>query len=254
MTPLLLTALLAAAAAPSPAPANSVPIGGYTLSSFSQNGTQTPAPSPAPTLSFDGKRASGFSGCNNFSGSYVARANILRFGALAATLRACPDDVNAFEQVYTKLLRGVTRFELTGPNNNQTLTLFSGSNDKLIFKQNAGTGEVANLGIKSNYDGTWTLKSVPANLRPSDDTRPTQFTLRGSEISGFDGCNTFKGQANFSGGRMMFAGPVAATRVFCPPQQASLIPLLTAGASASVKGKVLTLTGADGGQWVFERP
>ena len=252
MTSLLLTALLASAAAP----VNSVPIGGYTLTSLTENG-QVTAPgsqAPLPTLSFDGKRASGFSGCNNFSGSYVARASILRFGALAATLRACPDRVDGLEAQYLKLLRGVTRFELAGPNNNQTLTLFSGSNDKLTFKQNAGTGEVANLGIKSNYDGTWTLKSVPANLRLSDDTRPTQFTLRGSEINGFDGCNTFKGQANFSGGRIMFAGPVASTRVFCPPQQASLIPLLTAGASASVKGKVLTLTGVDGGTWVFERP
>lgn len=237
------------------APDNSVPIGGYSLVSLTENGQTTRPGSAAerPTLSFDGKRAAGSSGCNNFGGSYVARQNVLRFGNLASTLRACPDDQDGLEAQYLKLLRRVNRFEISGVPGNQTLTLFSGSNDRLTFGQNVGSGEVATVGIRSKYDGTWVLTRAPAGLSLSPDIRATQFTLRGIEISGFDGCNQFSGKANTSSGRLTFAGPVMSTRVACPPQFANLTPLLTAGAAATVQGAALTLTGAGGEQWVFTR-
>lgn len=237
------------------APDNSVPIGGYSLVSLTENG-QTIRPGSAavrPTLSFDGKRATGSSGCNNFGGSYVARQNVLRFGNLASTLRACPDAQDGLEAQYLKLLRRVNRFEISGTPGNQTLTLFSGSADRLTFGQSVGTGEVATVGIRSKYDGTWVLTGVPAGLILSIDTRATQFTLRGIEISGFDGCNQFSAKANTSSGRLTFAGPVMSTKVACPPQFANLTPLFTAGAAASVQGSTLTLVGAGGEQWVFTK-
>ncbi|WP_181392105.1 META domain-containing protein [Deinococcus irradiatisoli] len=237
------------------APDNSVPIGGYTLVSFTDNG-QTGAPSPQlqrPTLSFDGQRASGFAGCNTFGGSYVARQQVLRFGGLVTTRMACPAAQSTAERQYLRLLRGVNRFEISGPPGNQTLTLFSGKADQLTFMQNVGSGEVAFSGIRSPYDGTWTLVRPPSGLQLSADARPTQFTLRGTDISGFDGCNTFSARANLSSGRLSFAGPVNVTKVPCPPQTASLTPLLTVGAEARVQGNTLTLISADGGQWVFSR-
>ncbi len=238
------------------APDNSVPIGGYSLVSITANGQITAPGSAAtrPTLNFDGKRASGSSGCNSFGASYVARQNVLRFGALASTLRACPDYTDGLEAQFLKLLRGVNRFELSGMSGNQTLTLFSGSSDRLVFAQNIGTGEVASVGIRSKYDGTWTLNRPPAGMQLSSDTRPTQFTLKGTDISGFDGCNQFSGKVNLSGGRLMFVGPIMSTKVFCPPQEANLVPLLTVGAAAAVQGKTLTLTDINGGQWVLSRP
>lgn len=243
-------------AATVPAPDNSVPIGGYTLISLSENGhTMTPgSAAPRPTISFDGRRVTGFSGCNSFGASYVARQNIARFGSLASTLRACPDLVDGLEEQYLKLLRGVTRFNISGAAGNQVLTLYSGSADTVVFMQNAGSGEVATLGIRSKYDGTWTLNRVPASLKLSSDTRPTQFTLKGSDVSGFDGCNQFSGKLNTSSGRLVFAGPVMSTKIFCPPQEANLVPLLTVGAAATVQGKTLTLTDANGGQWVLSKP
>ena len=237
------------------APDNSVPIGGYSLVSLTENGqtTRPGSAAPRPTLSFDGKRATGSSGCNNFGGSYVARQNVLRFGNLAATLRACPGSQDGLEAQYLKLLRRVNRFEIVGTPGNQTLTLFSGSEDRLTFGQSVGTGEVVTVGIRSPYDGTWVLTRAPAGLSLSTDTRPTQFTLRGIEISGFDGCNQFSAKANTSSGRLMFAGPVTSTRIACLPQFANLTPLLTAGAAASVQGSTLTLVGTGGDQWVFTR-
>lgn len=255
--PAPLTGTFAQATAPiTAAPDNSVPIGGYSLVSLTENG-QTTAPGSAatrPTLSFDGKRASGSSGCNSFGASYVARQKVLRFGALASTLRACPDDVDGLEAQFLKLLRGVNRFELSGAGGNQTLILFSGSNDRMVFAQNVGTGEVASVGIRSKYDGTWTLTRPPSGMQMSSDTRPTQFMLKGTDISGFDGCNQFSGKVNLSGGRLIFTGPVMSTKVFCPPQEANLVPLLTVGAAAAVQGKTLTLTDLNGGQWVLSKP
>ncbi len=237
------------------APDNSVPVGGYSLVSLTENGQTTRPGSAAvrPTLSFDGKRATGSSGCNNFGGSYVARQNVLRFGNLASTLRACPDYQDGLEAQYLKLLRRVNRFEISGTPGNQTLTLFSGSADRLVFGQSVGTGEVATVGIRSKYDGTWVLTGAPAGLTISPDVRPTQFTLRGIDISGFDGCNQFSARANTSSNRLTFAGPVMSTKVACPPQFANLTPLLTAGAAASVQGTTLTLVGAGGEQWVFSK-
>ena len=238
------------------APDNSVPIGGYTLVTITQNG-KTTAPgsqAPRPTLSFDGKRVTGFTGCNTFGGAYVARREVLRFGALATTKKACPDYIDGLEADYLKLLRGVKGFELLGTPGAQTLRLLSGSGDRLVFSQAAGTGEVATGGIRSTLDGIWTLKELPAGAAPSADTRPISFTLRGFTISGFDGCNTFKGNANTSSGRLSFAGPTVSTLIACPPGVATLSPLLSAGAAASVQGKTLTLTGEGGAVWVFTRP
>ncbi|WP_293913216.1 META domain-containing protein [Deinococcus sp.] len=238
------------------APDNSVPIGGYTLVSLTQNGQTTSLGSlaPRPTISFDGKRVTGFTGCNTFGGSYVARREVLRFGALAITRKACPDYIDGLEADYLKLLRGVKGFELLGTPGAQTLRLLSGSNDRLVFAQASGTGEVATGGIRSSVDGTWTLKELPAGAAPSADARPIGFTLRGFTISGFDGCNTFSGNANTSSGRLSFAGPVVSTLIACPPGVATLSPLLSAGAAATVQGKTLTLTGEGGVVWMFTRP
>jgi heat shock protein HslJ len=253
---LTLCGSLAVSAQTSAAPDNSVPIGGYTLVTITQNGVSTSPGSqaPRPTISFDGKRVTGSTGCNTFGGSYVARQAVLRLGALASTKKACPDYIDGLEAIYLKLLRGVTRFELLGTPGAQTLRLFSGSGDRLVFSQAAGTGEVATGGLRSSVEGTWTLSRLPAGLQPSGDTRPISFTLRGFKIDGFDGCNTFSGNANTSSGRLSFAGPAVSTLIACPVGTANLAPLLQAGATARVQGKTLTLTGADGAVWVFTRP
>jgi heat shock protein HslJ len=48
---------------------------------------------PAPTLKLSSKerRASGFAGCNRYTGSYELDGSRLQFGAMAATRMACPE-------------------------------------------------------------------------------------------------------------------------------------------------------------------
>lgn len=59
------------------------------------------------TLQFNAqeKRASGFSGCNNYGGSYTLDHNQLSFGLLMSTKMACADAArNKTEQVYLDAL------------------------------------------------------------------------------------------------------------------------------------------------------
>ncbi|MDW8389528.1 MAG: META domain-containing protein [Oscillochloridaceae bacterium] len=49
-------------------------------------------PERPATLSFEARRVSGFSGCNNLSGSYRATAETLTFGPPTSTPAACTDE------------------------------------------------------------------------------------------------------------------------------------------------------------------
>ncbi len=58
----------------------------------------------APTLTLDTRsgqrRASGFAGCNRFSGAYALTSGKLTFGTLAATRKACGSGADALERAY----------------------------------------------------------------------------------------------------------------------------------------------------------
>ncbi|WP_424952172.1 DUF4377 domain-containing protein [Deinococcus sp.] len=95
-------------------------------------GGKTQAPPTAlntPTISFDGRVASGVGFCNNYRASYVSRADVLRFGPAITTKRACAAVLNALEGQYLNLLASTTRYIVSGPN----LTLYSGSRDRILF-------------------------------------------------------------------------------------------------------------------------
>lgn len=85
-----------------------------------------------------------------------------------------------------------------------------------------------------------------------------EFTIRGSEISGNDGCNQFSGHVNFSGGTLKLVGPVSATRLACGASTLSLYTMLgdgvtpSMGAHYQVSGNTLSLTQGEL-IWRFER-
>ena len=68
----------------------------------------------APTLKLSSKerRASGFAGCNRYSGSYELIGARLRFGALAATRMACPESTP--ETALLKALAEISSWKLEG--------------------------------------------------------------------------------------------------------------------------------------------
>lgn len=103
----------------------------------------TLAGEPAPTgaggkrvdLQFDadGDRASGFSGCNRYTGSYVRdgvaeNGSPLRLGPMAGTLMACEEGAE-LERAYQQMLGSVTAFRFEG----DTLVLMQGPEEVATF-------------------------------------------------------------------------------------------------------------------------
>jgi putative lipoprotein len=77
----------------------------------------------------DGSMASGFGGCNGFSGTYVADGNTLRLGPLAVTQRACISGMET-EMAFLAGLNAASRFTISG----DTLTLYEGDSIALSFE------------------------------------------------------------------------------------------------------------------------
>ena len=112
----LLAALAACHSAPSgdPAPATS-PVGvEWTLASLGgQPAGKGAGGKPATLMLTDiSSRASGFAGCNQFSGTYTLTGTSLTFGPLALTRMACADG-SELERRYTMALEQTTDFKVT---------------------------------------------------------------------------------------------------------------------------------------------
>lgn len=57
-------------------------------------------------LTFDGQRVSGSTGCNQFGGTYTLSGNVMRFGPLMMSRRACMGALNDLEQKFLNTLNG----------------------------------------------------------------------------------------------------------------------------------------------------
>ena len=64
-------------------------------------------------LSAADRRASGFSGCNHFTGSYQAAGDTLTFGAVAMTMMACADGME-LEQAFGAALAETRSYRISG--------------------------------------------------------------------------------------------------------------------------------------------
>ena len=65
-------------------------------------------------LKMDGNRVTGFSGCNNFNGSYtLEKGNRIHFTQMLSTLKACPN-VNINESEFLKIFNLVDNYTING--------------------------------------------------------------------------------------------------------------------------------------------
>jgi heat shock protein HslJ len=67
-----------------------------------------------PTLTLEDGNASGFAGCNQFTGGYEVDGDTISLGPLAATMMACPDDVTAVETAYLPALEAADAWAIDG--------------------------------------------------------------------------------------------------------------------------------------------
>lgn len=65
-------------------------------------------------LSEEGQRISGFSGCNQFTGTYTLNGDQLQVGPLASTMMACFKGMEQ-EDAYQKALQAATHYQIRGP-------------------------------------------------------------------------------------------------------------------------------------------
>jgi putative lipoprotein len=66
------------------------------------------------TLASEDARASGFSGCNSFTGVYKQKGNALRFTQMAGTLSACESPLMALESQFITMLNAINAYRIEG--------------------------------------------------------------------------------------------------------------------------------------------
>ncbi len=71
-------------------------------------------------LTAEGNQVRGFSGCNQFTGTYQLNDNKLQFAQMASTMMACVESMEQ-EQRFLKAVRNTKRFSIKG----ESLTLYS---------------------------------------------------------------------------------------------------------------------------------
>lgn len=74
------------------------------------------------TINFDGEKASGFNGCNNFFMNYEAKNGSISFGQAGQTMMACNGLVMSLEQAYMSALQTSDTYYMT----EDSLELWSG--------------------------------------------------------------------------------------------------------------------------------
>ena len=84
------------------------------------------------TLTSEGSKVSGFSGCNRFTGGYTQESSQIQFGPLAGTMMACMEGME-LEHTFLRALESSSRFSITG----EELTLYS-TDDQLIIRFESG--------------------------------------------------------------------------------------------------------------------
>ena len=134
--PWLALVMAALGAVPSQAQAPS-PLAGTSWQLVELNG-QPLVPGGEPlTLVFaaDEPRASGYGGCNQFSGPYTQNGASLRLGPLASTRRACLEPaLNTQETAYFQALDSTTRYS----SENGQLVLYRGNQVLARFPPSGG--------------------------------------------------------------------------------------------------------------------
>src|SRR5262249_40041366 len=150
-----------------------------------------------PTLRLENGVASGFAGCNTYSGSYRLEGSSLRFGRMATTVMACGPAGSAVETAYLDRLSPVAHYALTG----------SG----LDLQDASGARVLVFLPAKTSLEGDWriigVLQSTGSAFSSAAEPLPTARFSADSTMSGTTGCNTLNGPWSQGPGSGVKIGP-----------------------------------------------
>lgn len=197
------------------------------------------------TLLFGVARASGFSGCNQYSAPYATVDTGLRFGPTSGTRASCGTVTDTFESGYYSDLSNVTHWAISN-DSLQLITSIAGAD--LIYARMAPATVEGPWNITMVNNGQGAVSSVPSGVSAS-----ITFQADGT-VEGFGGCNSFSGGYSRGANDQIAIGPLLSTMKACgDPADTFEHQLLTALQSAtkwSVTSGTLDLRDDGGAQQV----
>jgi heat shock protein HslJ/uncharacterized membrane protein len=215
------------------------PLEGTTWQLTPAGDAKDPGTAP-PTVRFADGRASGFSGCNRFAGSYSRDGDTITVGRLAGTMMACPEPRMAAEKVFLDGLSGSHRVAIAG----DRLTLTPATGQPLAFQAEP----------PPTLEGvTWTVTGFnngrQAVVSPRTGTTVT-LSFENGKVTGTTGCNTFRATYTSEGNRLSI-GPASTTRKTCPgegvmEQERQFLAALATARTWTVESGTLDVHRADG--------
>jgi heat shock protein HslJ len=193
----------------------------------------------AVTVNFNAGQVHGFSGCNQFTGSYNLEGDRLVLGPLGATMMACAEPAMSVETAFLKSFAGALQDALTGDD----LTLTPEGGGALRFARAAP----ARLeGVE--WEVTGYNNGRQAVVSPMTDTRLT-LTFGDGRVSGSSGCNRFEAAFTVEDHALTIQ-PLATTRMACDDavmsQEQEFLRALQSATTWQIDRGMLDIHRADG--------
>ncbi|HSN54950.1 MAG TPA: META domain-containing protein [Candidatus Sulfomarinibacteraceae bacterium] len=202
----------------------------------------------AVTVRLADGRVTGFSGCNQLTGSYTLDGGTLVLGQLAGTMMACPEPAWSIEDQFLRAFTGTMRVAVEG--DHLALVPESGG-DTLHFEREAPPRLV---GVR--WEVTGYNNGRQAVVGPMAGTRLT-LEFQDGQVSGDSGCNRFHGSFTEQGG-VLAIGPLATTRMACDDesmaQEQQFLAALESAATWDIVRGSLDIHRADGERALWAIP
>jgi heat shock protein HslJ len=197
------------------------------------------AASRGVTARFGAGRLEGFSGCNQYAGTYAIQGDRVTIGPLAGTMMACEEPAMTIENSFRGAFTGAVRYTIA----EDRLTLTSDSGATMIFQVvPPATLEGGTWEITAFNNGRHAVKGVVTG---------TTLTLsfRDGAVVGESGCNTYRAAYKRDGSHVSI-GPMATTRKACAgqgvmEQEQQFLAALESATSWAIDGDLLDMHRAD---------
>lgn len=202
------------------------------------------------TLQLENGNASGFSGCNRFTGPYtIESAGRIRIGSVAGTMMACPQGPGAtVEAAFNRAIAGTHSYSIAG--------------DRMTLKTESGAVMVFGPESSERLEGhTWKVTGYnnqkQAVVSPVTGTELT-ISFANGRASGQAGCNAFQGPFKLDGGGITI-GPLATSRKMCMQtgvmeQETQFLKSLETAVRFIIYGRELNMYRADGERVLTANP